>query len=917
MNRSLVKTVLLTLAVVAANSALASSGDSTMDCCRLTTSNGPSHQIELVEPWSTWRAITGKTTLSNFPLQHHLKVDLALERFRVTHSGTRFVLGRTQDGQAGCDDCEDQLIDFDTDSVVLLRGTIADDPSSRAFLALTEHGSLGTIDYQGQRYRIASQQPRQLTVTLAPMAGGSALDVPMCGTDDSELSQKLLVQQVATNALVGAPPLIGSRPQVGAPPIRGLRQLEVAVETDYEFFQLFNDLDAASAYVVAAYAAVSEVYVRDTGARIDLSFVRLWDDPADLFNEPDPLGSFQSHWEANMGAVQRDVAQFFTGRRNLPYGGVAFLGGLCGSQGYSVAGYILGFFDDPTSPSVVNRDITVSAHELGHSSGSPHTHSLGIDTCDDENSTAQRGTIMSYCGQTFTGGASNTDLRFHTGTQTIMEDLFANSACLVADCNQNANDDALDIALGASADVNMNSIPDECEDCNSNGVLDDADISGGTSNDLNMNGIPDECEADCNTNSIPDDIDISQGTSDDLYGNGIPDECEADCNSNSMPDYDEIQADMSLDLNRNAMLDACEDCDRDTVPDLEALDHANNVWLASIDHTRVREYLAKVGPLTSVSDDAGIAEGQDLLITADRRILVSSRLDHRVVEIAMDGTITGDLVASGTGGLSEPAGMALTTDGRLLVASRGTHSVLAYNSTTGAFLGEMVAASTGGLTAPFGLAFRPGDGGNLLVTSSDNRVLEFNSLNGNLIGEVVSVADNGGLIDPHGLLVLPSGNLLVASYGSNQVLEFDGSTGAFVRQFNQGGTATRLTLDQPWGLRLGPDGGVYVSRAHDHEDRRPEPLHLTNARIYHFDATTGFLLRAYVLGVNSGVEHPTGFDFVPGDTIDCNLNLIPDSCDISNGTASDEDGNGVPDSCGVGSGIIFQDSFESGDTSAW
>ncbi len=902
MDRSLVDRTLLTLALLlAAGQLQADNGPLTTDCCRLTASEGDSHQVELVAPWSEWREISGKTTLTGFPLRRDLEVDLALERFRVTHSQTRFVLGR-----AGCVGCNDQPIRFDPESVVLLRGTIAGQPDSRVFLALTKHGSLGMIEHQGERYRVASQRQRQLTVTPATIVGGSPLDVPMCGNDDSAVSVQASSMQPSLRR--------GS----GEPPIKGLRQIEMAVETDYEFFQLFNDLDAAGAYVVAAYAAVSEIYMRDTGGRIDLSFVRLWDQPNDMFNEPDPFGPFQTYWEANMGAVHRDVAQFFTGRRNLPYGGVANLGGLCGSGGYSVAGYILGFFDDPSSPSVFHRDISVAAHELGHSSNSFHTHSLGIDTCDDETSAPQRGTLMSYCGQTFTGGAANTDLRFHTTVQTVIKNYFATSDCLAADCNQNGRDDTQDIALGGSTDLNLNNIPDECEDCNNNSVLDDTDILGGGSADLNNNDIPDECEADCNTNGSPDDLDIAQGSSQDLYGNGVPDECEADCNGNITPDYDEIQADMSLDLNRNAKLDACEDCDLDTIPDLEALDHAHNVWLASIDHTGIREYLAKVGPLTSVSDDADIAEGQDLLITADRRILVSSRLDHRVVEFTIDGSIVGDLVASGTGGLSEPAGLALTTDGRLLVASRGSHTVLAYNSTTGAFLGELVAASTGGLTAPFGLAFRPGpEPRNLLVTSSDNRVLEFNSTTGSLVGEVVSVADNGGLTDPHGLLFLPSGNLLVASYGSNQILEFDGPTGAFVRQFNQGGTATRLTLDQPWGLRLGPDGGVYVSRAHDHDDRRPEPLHLTNARIYHFDVTTGFLLRAYVLGVNSGVQNPTGFDFVPGDAIDCNHNLIPDSCDIANGTTPDEDGNGIPDSCAIGISVIFQDGFESGDTSFW
>jgi hypothetical protein len=107
-----------------------------------------------------------------------------------------------------------------------------------------------------------------------------------------------------------------------------------------------------------------------------------------------------------------------------------------------------------------------------------------------------------------------------------------------------------------------------------------------------------------------------------------------------------------------------------------------------------------------------------------------------------------------------------------------------------------------------------------------------------------------------------------------------------------------MTLDQPSGLRIGPDGDVYVSRTNiDGADSHPDPLHLTNARIYHFDVDSGFLMRAYILGVDSGVVHPTGFDFVPGNDLDCNLNLTPDSCDIASGTSRDVNNNGAPDEC--------------------
>jgi len=82
----------------------------------------------------------------------------------------------------------------------------------------------------------------------------------------------------------------------------------------------------------------------------------------------------------------------------------------------------------------------------------------------------------------------------------------------VGDCNGNGVDDAVDISMGVSADVNGNGIPDECEpDCNGNGVADFLDISGGASSDFNGNGVPDECEPDCNGNLLPDFLDLQLG----------------------------------------------------------------------------------------------------------------------------------------------------------------------------------------------------------------------------------------------------------------------------------------------------------------------------------------------------------------------------------------------------------------------
>ena len=290
--------------------------------------------------------------------------------------------------------------------------------------------------------------------------------------------------------------------------VPGIRQIEVAVETDYEYFEPFGDLEAAGAYMLQLYAAISDIYIRDLDCTVLVTYVRLWDDPNDLWDVPN-LGEFRNYWNDNMGDVHRDVAQFVSGNRFAPWGGVAYLNGLCNGNSYSVAAYSLGFYESTDGPSVFNRDITVTAHELGHNAGTPHTHDLGIDTCNEPDTTPQRGSIMAYCGQTFTGGTANHDLRFHTTVQDVIANFVSTRDCLAFDCNLNGIDDELDIADGTSDDANENGIPDECEDCNANGTFDDVDIANGTSLDLNANGIPDECEPDCNANQIPDDLDIS------------------------------------------------------------------------------------------------------------------------------------------------------------------------------------------------------------------------------------------------------------------------------------------------------------------------------------------------------------------------------------------------------------------------
>ena len=841
--------------------------------------------------WLEATSPDGSLVIERFSLPGDVQVSLELDRFEVTRADTRYVLGRL-----GGTDVE---LAYRPSNLAMYRGHVRGLSNSHVFIGFGGGNAFGFIELGGgiQRYQISAVPDAQGPIgptSLSVFRSDSVVSLPpnvaLCGVDTS----RLVAEPIPVTAQSGTLP---PTPRV----------IELAIETDYELYELFNDVDAVADYVTLLYAAVSDIYMRDVNARFELTFVRVWDTPDDLFNEENPLSAFQQYWNQNMGEVQRDAAQFFSGRRNMPFGGIAYLGSLCGNSAYSVVGYALGYFPNPDAPSAFHYDIHVTAHELGHNCDAFHSHDYGIDTCNDLFGTAVRGTIMSYCSQTRSGGNSNTDLRLHAIIQDVMSDYFNQIDCLFHDCNGNGVDDQQEIRDGDSDDANGNGVPDECEDCNNNGQLDTIDITNGTSNDLNGNAIPDECEADCNSNDIPDDLDIAPGGGSlDLNGNSIPDECEADCDGSGESDYNQIQADMTLDVDRNAVLDSCQDCDDDGVNDLDTLGGAHNVWVANRDPGgAAKEFHAVSGALVKTSEQNVINDGNDLIISADGRIFVSSSGNNRVVELNAAGDYVGNFVQPGSGGLAYPGALTFGPDGDLFVVSRDTHSVLRYDGLTGDFLDVFVSSESGGLSYPFGLAFGPD--GNLYVASydTDDSVLRYDGSTGQFIDIFVPVAGNGGLNFSRGLLFKPDGNLLVASRLTNQVLEYDGETGAFVRQFNNGGTEEALTLDGPWGLRLGPTGNVFVSRniilqGESHEggtSADTQHLHINSTRIFEFDVDSGIFLRSFVIGHDTELWTPTGFDFMPDLGLDCNFNMIPDSCDIASGVSDDNNGNGIPDEC--------------------
>lgn len=884
--------------------------------------------IELATPASDLRVVSigraeleqasirqKSVTLHGIPLGELTSASIELTPLRVIGPNTKLVVGRADGTNAP--------LDYDLSAVHTFGGKVSGIDDSSVVVVSTPRRLTGFVEMPGlgKKYKLQSVDRadralpvEQVAVYEAAPASSALGDVPKCGLQHG-------ASVVAGCCFEPSPAAIFNK---------RVKTVEIAIETDYDLYETFGDLTATADHVIEIMARTNLIFLRDIDVRFEVVFVRFFDNPLlepAFMNFSDPLGGYVDFWNTNMGAVARDTGAFFSGRRNLPYGGVAYLGAVCTNFGYCVAGYLRGFGDD-SLPEYGEYDVGVVAHELGHNFDACHTpdYCPQMDQCFPPPTVPQRGTLMSYCSQTVSGGDLSEEQWYHRRIRRVMRDFVENFApCVSYDCNQNAVDDTTDIAVATSLDVNSDGVPDECQDCNNNSVLDPTDISMATSTDLNGNAVPDDCEPDCNGNNVPDDRDIFLGTSPDVWGNGVPDECDLDCDGNLVADYNQIQANLTLDIDRNVILDSCQDCDNDGINDLVELNGARNAWVASDVLTYIGEYHAVAGVRAKTSAVGSIASAQDLIIVDGATVLVSNGTANKIVAFdAHTGALIGDFVAAGSGGLSFPTGMTIGPNGNLFVSSRSTNSVIEYNGDTGALVGTFVAAGSGGLFQPYGLIFGPN--GNLFVTSF-TQVMEYDGATGGFVRVFVSSLNNGGLSSARGLVFKPDGNLLVASYATDAIIQYDGATGASLGKWNSGGTASALYLDGPWGLRIGHTGDVYCTRDlpassdfgdHDHEDdhdgdRDTAELHVTGARIMIFDINTGKYSGAYIVGDDTGLRSPTGFDFMPTNG-DCDFNLIPDACDMAGCTGNgcgDCNSNTLLDRCDLSSGTSIDTNFNS------
>ncbi len=345
---------------------------------------------------------------------------------------------------------------------VYLGGRIEGEPGSRVLLTLLEGGEIrglalrdGEVEMVGGDDRPArvGDALELVRVTTAAMERATAAHGFACDADLLEPADLLAEPAAPAAGALG----------VALPdqPLAANRTARVAVDTDFEFYQKFNNTSRAVNYIGDLIGYASLVYAAETNTSLNAHYVRIWTTSNDPWTQTSPLCNlyqFGKHWNDNMGATSRTIAHMMSGKSNG--GGVAWAGVLCSGAfnydstsgnctfsgvgnyggGYGYTGGMNANFS-PNNPSII-WDLVATTHEIGHNFNSPHTHcyaGLGgnashIDHCWGTQpgcyagtvslpgpgsvtggvSGQRNGTIMSYCHQR-TGGFTNIAFTFGVG----------------------------------------------------------------------------------------------------------------------------------------------------------------------------------------------------------------------------------------------------------------------------------------------------------------------------------------------------------------------------------------------------------------------------------------------------------------------------------------------------------------------
>jgi YD repeat-containing protein len=253
------------------------------------------------------------------------------------------------------------------------------------------------------------------------------------------------------------------------------------------------------------------------------------------------------------------------------------------------------------------------------------------------------------------------------------------------------------------------------------------------------------------------------------------------------------------------------------------IDAAGNFWVADTANHRVVE-LAPNGTFLRTSGSEGTGNGQFRspkgIGTDGGKIWVSDTGNNRIQQLSSLGVYLAQFGKSGNnnGQFSEPKGITVDTKGNVWVADTANDRVQRWmHPGWGPSYFDPVdeqPAALGQLAGPTGIA---GDKeGNVWVADTGhNRVQEFNS-KGELVRQFGAMGSANGLFnEPRGIAVDPAGNVWVADKGNYRIQEFN-AKGEFIRKFGTAGNGNgqfgRLrgvavdSEDHVWTIEMGTEG---------------------------------------------------------------------------------------------------------------
>jgi hypothetical protein len=189
-------------------------------------------------------------------------------------------------------------------------------------------------------------------------------------------------------------------------------EYRLGLDINYQTYQLYNGdrekiIRTAHHFVQKA----SEVFEREINVKLTIAFIWIWDtpEPYPLVQDIDFFNNVEQYWTDHR-PEPRDAVISFSSRGGWFYGGYR----MCSSN-----------FPGPFNSEL---EVDLFCHELGHTLGSPHTHSClwpggPIDRCSELEATHSlcqdgyreytTGTLMSYCRSILT---------FHPLCQNLMRD---------------------------------------------------------------------------------------------------------------------------------------------------------------------------------------------------------------------------------------------------------------------------------------------------------------------------------------------------------------------------------------------------------------------------------------------------------------------------------------------------------------